>query len=415
MSLLLLFRGAESTHQGAVTMTATSTLTVAATKTFPASAVMTELSQLDVAGSTVPVLQGTVAMSGASSLTVLGVVTRFTAAAMSEASSLVVTPTLSQRAVVGMTSTHNLTVAAVVTKLADIAMTETSDLNVTGVRQQSATVDMVEASLLTAVSVLDQSAVVTMTETSILSFAATLVRVSSVALSSVSTLTVVALQPYSDDFNRADGGLGTNWVSLSGANAPQIVSQQIVGGTNAVTGIRYVTPTNTDDQYAQVTYRGGVLDGPAVAMPAFLTSDTAAATGTWYAFRQASGGGATTAIVQKDVGAGTFTVLASAAGSMTSGDVMRLQYVGGVLTAYVNGVQRITYTPVSPISDQRFVGFINNAIANSGVAILDDWWGGDVSFVQQTGTAALVSTSTLSTAAVRVQPVSVAMTESSAL
>jgi hypothetical protein len=191
------------------------------------------------------------------------------------------------------------------------------------------------------------------------------------------TATVAAsgiVASFFDNFNRANGALGANWVTLT-AGAPTIASNQVVGGTTS-TMSRWVTATPTDDQFAMATYIGGGLNlGVVVAAPATTAGASVASSGTWYVFRQA-GSGAGIQIIQKDTGATTSTTLASSGTSLVAGDVIRLTYIGGVLTGYVNNVQALTVTPTTPITGQRYTGFAHNSTTQSGVTLIDDWSAG---------------------------------------
>jgi hypothetical protein len=180
---------------------------------------------------------------------------------------------------------------------------------------------------------------------------------------------------FADNFNRADGALGSNWVT-AGSGPDTIGSNQVVGGTTtSVAG--WAFPTSTDDQQAQATWRGGAFAGVVVAAPLF-SGTSVQNSGTWYALRQGGTPSGAFQLVQKDLGASTFTTLASTATSLTSGDVIRLTYIDGVLTGYVNGVATLTATPAVPIFGQRYVGFAHNLGTQTGVAVLDDWSGGDI-------------------------------------
>src|SRR4051794_9162347 len=101
------------------------------------------------------------------------------------------------------------------------------------------------------------------------------------------TLTAVAPVTSTDNFNRANGALGVNWVT-SGAGPASISGNQVVGGT-AHTVARYTTPATTGAMSSRITYRGGNGVGPAVAMSAFASAATLPNTGTFYALRIITG------------------------------------------------------------------------------------------------------------------------------
>ena len=53
----------------------------------------------------------------------------------------------------------------------------------------------------------------------------------------------------SDDFNRADGGLGANWTAISDGGMA-IASQQVTGTAGALTGDIRTAETYPSDQYS---------------------------------------------------------------------------------------------------------------------------------------------------------------------
>ena len=52
----------------------------------------------------------------------------------------------------------------------------------------------------------------------------------------------------SDDFNRADGGLGANWAAISDGGMA-IASQQVTGAAGVLTGDTWAAGSFTSDQY----------------------------------------------------------------------------------------------------------------------------------------------------------------------
>ena len=74
----------------------------------------------------------------------------------------------------------------------------------------------------------------------------------------------------SDDFNRADGGLGPNWTAISDGGMA-ISSQQVVGTVGAITGDIRTAESYASDQYSEVEVTstqltGGQWVGPAVRL-----------------------------------------------------------------------------------------------------------------------------------------------------
>ncbi len=180
-----------------------------------------------------------------------------------------------------------------------------------------------------------------------------------------------------DDFNRVDGAIGANWIQAPGITNGgfSIGSNQIIGGTaNSVA--RWKTAITYTSVFSQAIYQGGLYVGPIVAASAFAAGPYAGA-GTWYAFRTSNTG---CQIGQKDAGLTSTPALVSSTTLPVAGDVLRLEYDGTTLTAKINGTIVLTYTPVTPISiaSQPYVGIVQASTAYSGLAILDDWSGGDI-------------------------------------
>lgn len=71
---------------------------------------------------------------------------------------------------------------------------------------------------------------------------------------------------FTDDFNRADGGLGANWTTSPSFAAPQIISNQVTGASSVNSAAFVSSETFEDDQRAQITLSDWVddLEGPIV-------------------------------------------------------------------------------------------------------------------------------------------------------
>ena len=73
----------------------------------------------------------------------------------------------------------------------------------------------------------------------------------------------------SDNFYRANGGLGSSWTTVSGTAAPQIVSDILrVGTPSAVNSAYWSASTFGNDQFAQATMpdSSGTQYGPGIAV-----------------------------------------------------------------------------------------------------------------------------------------------------
>ena len=63
----------------------------------------------------------------------------------------------------------------------------------------------------------------------------------------------------SDNFDRADGGLGSNWTAVTGTAAPKIVSSNLRAGTGgAVNSAYWSASTFGSDQFAQASSSRGL-------------------------------------------------------------------------------------------------------------------------------------------------------------
>ena len=164
----------------------------------------------------------------------------------------------------------------------------------------------------------------------------------------------------SDDFNRANGALGSNWASLQAGMS--IVGNAAAGNGGGLHAMaQWTGSTFGADQWAQgtVTYvSGSQYIGPAVRVNA---------TGQGYSVTVDNGA----AYVSNQTGFGTSTVLLTISGTFASGGVLKLGIVGSLLTAYWNGasigsVTDTTYTTGQPGIRSYGGGSIDNWSAQSG-------------------------------------------------
>ena len=97
-----------------------------------------------------------------------------------------------------------------------------------------------------------------------------------VALAAMSVLAAVgafngdaAALTVSDNFDRANGALGSSWTTVSGTAAPQIVSDTLQAGTASTPNSAYWSAsTFGDDQFAQASLpdSSGTSYGPGIAV-----------------------------------------------------------------------------------------------------------------------------------------------------
>jgi len=170
---------------------------------------------------------------------------------------------------------------------------------------------------------------------------------------------------YVDDFNRTDStALGT-WVELGGD--PEIISNQFAPGTTGGYGVaRYASPTDTDNQYAEMT----ITDASSSSMGVFVRSNLAGTN--FYLWR---GNGITWDMYLQYPG-GTFIGIGQFVGPMNNGDVARIECIGNVIKGYVNGVERVS------VVDNQLAGagyhYAGIRLATSTTARVDNFAAGDL-------------------------------------
>lgn len=169
-----------------------------------------------------------------------------------------------------------------------------------------------------------------------------------------------------DNFNRANGAIGSNWTVSAGAfNVSSNTVVGAAGGPNVASWT--ATAAFFSDQFSQATVVTN--GGGGVAVRASLT----AATGYVY---WVDGG-------NREIGryvAGVFTSLNTVAGAFTTGDVIRLEIVGSSLTAFRNGAVDLTVSNATITSGQP------GLIGIGATAAFDNWSGGNLHPIAQLDT-----------------------------
>lgn len=168
----------------------------------------------------------------------------------------------------------------------------------------------------------------------------------------------------SDNFNRANGGLGSNWTTGIGTLA---ISSNAVVGTSVTTSISFwATATNTfgNDQESQVVV-GNISTNIRYSAVAVRASGTRC----YEAYTDGASGAGHTAIARID--AGVETEILAVATTFTAGDVLKLGIVGTTLQMYKNGTAvGGTVTDATYASGQPGIGTYD-------VATIDDWSASD--------------------------------------
>ena len=151
----------------------------------------------------------------------------------------------------------------------------------------------------------------------------------------------------SDNFNRANGGLGSSWTDQQSTQA--ITSNAAFGGNAAgYASSFYNAAPFSNDQTSQVK----IVSSFNYVAAAVRMSGTAGATN-WYAFFSH---GVLQKMVAGVVGADLGTSAAAAVG-----DTIKLTVVGTTLTCYINGVSVISVTDTSFASGSPGIAWYQTA------------------------------------------------------
>src|ERR1700761_5598011 len=179
----------------------------------------------------------------------------------------------------------------------------------------------------------------------------------------------------SDNFDRANGALGSNWTTTPGTAAPQISGNTLHAGTaSSLNSAYWSASTFGNDQFAQGTLPGssGGNYGPGLAVRLSGTKGYFL----WY------GNSANTVSLWRMDSASSWTQLASSAALTVppATDVWKIQVVGSTISGYQNGnlVVQATDTAITTGSPGVWLYYAANQI--------DNWSGGDVTAAPTTYT-----------------------------
>lgn len=143
----------------------------------------------------------------------------------------------------------------------------------------------------------------------------------------------------SDNFTRANGGLGANWTTISGFVAPQISSDVVI--TNAIgtdSAAFYSAITWPNDHYSEFTIVSNSTSSDAT-IPIVRCSPSAATF--YYALIAGPLGSGITVQIKSSI-AGTHAVLSTGTATINTGNIVRLDVLGDALTLSVNGNSVLT-------------------------------------------------------------------------
>lgn len=205
------------------------------------------------------------------------------------------------------------------------------------------------------------------------------------AAAAIPTPVVSAVEPgvdYADNFNRADGVLGSDWTYRNGTSYPRIVSNQVaVGGTtDGYYECTWVDPCLTSEQYVECdmvtggSRSSGIMlrySGSGIgAILTWIGNNLAIFTTTGW---QGAGGVNRTGDV--------------ASGTTLAGKRLRFTAIGNVYTGYVDGVKAIEWIDTGSVipTTGRLGGLALQRANFSNSGSMDNWAFGDLDLTPSPG------------------------------
>lgn len=176
---------------------------------------------------------------------------------------------------------------------------------------------------------------------------------------------------FSDDFNRADGALGSNWTFTGAAGSQvEIISQEVaINTSNNQARAFWTTACDTDNNRSQITYS---VVGTGFLWAVCRVASTSVLTYYGTQARVADG-----QVRLYKVVTGSATQLSSSySTTISSGDVIAVTADGSTIEALYNGATTAVSVTDTSITAGTYVGF-HLAGSDTGQRA-DDWSGGDL-------------------------------------
>ena len=172
----------------------------------------------------------------------------------------------------------------------------------------------------------------------------------------------------SDDFNRADGTLGSNWTAMSDG-AMTISSQVVLGGNSGLSGDTRTAETYTSDQYSQVQVTSTQLTGGQWVGPAVRSQN--GGQNLYLGIYFWNSGSPQLRLYKRTTG--SFTQLGSSypTSGLAAGATLRLTATGSTVSFMLNG------SPVITVTDTSLTGGAPGIMA-FGTGQADNWAGGNI-------------------------------------
>jgi len=178
------------------------------------------------------------------------------------------------------------------------------------------------------------------------------------------TVTDGSPKSFSDDFNRANGAVGSNWDD--DGNGWSVASNKLVPGAASSTICHWVAQTSTDNNYSQITL--STID----------ISKSAGVVARWDGGTATAGSGYVWRAYNNEVQlyrcvSGSYTALGTPYSfTQAAGDILKIVVNGSTISGYLNGVLRQQVTDTN-ITTGKYVGLRGNDTS----VTWDDWFGGD--------------------------------------
>ena len=173
----------------------------------------------------------------------------------------------------------------------------------------------------------------------------------------------------SDNFNRADGGLGANWTAFTGGGM-SIASQQVTGTAGADTGDLWSAQSFGSDQFSQITVTSTPLSGTQW-IAAGVRIQSGGQNGYFGLYSWNSG--SPELVIFKQSGGASSQLASATTSPLAAGTQLKLVAVGNTIAFQLNGVQQLG------VSDDSFTGGAPGIMAY-GSSTAGNWSGGNAGF-----------------------------------
>ena len=144
-----------------------------------------------------------------------------------------------------------------------------------------------------------------------------------------------------DDFNRADGGLGANWTAISDGGL-SITSQAAAGSSSSIAGDIRTGETYASDQYSQLEVSATQLSGGQWIGPAVRTQN--GGQDTYLGIYFWNSGSPELRLYKRSAGSWTQLGSSYSSGPLAAGTQLKLMAVGSTISFLQDGVERIAVT-----------------------------------------------------------------------